>query len=193
MSTYNENKVATRKAITSLINLLKAESDIIGKENPISVAKTEHWMKLLNDLQHQLSIYSYLEANPENEQNMPEKEPVIVPSPLIYTPAVQFEKAPVELPKIPTILPEKEIPTRIIAPKSFPELKSFIGLNEKLMFLRLFNNDGDEYDKALTQISACSTIEDAKKVVANFSEKNKWNRESEAVQVFLSIVNRRFI
>lgn len=193
MSTYNENKVATRKAITSLINLLKAESDIIGKENPISVAKTEQWAKMVNDLQHQLSIYAFLEANLEIEQNIREKEPILIPPAIIYTPALQFEKAPVELPKIPTILPEKEIPTIIIAPKSYPELKSFIGLNEKLMFLRLFNNDGDAYDKALSQINACVTIEEAKKVVTNFSDKNKWNPESESVQVFLSIINRRFI
>ncbi|HET6990943.1 MAG TPA: hypothetical protein VFJ43_06440, partial [Bacteroidia bacterium] len=63
MSTHNENKSAARKAISSLINLLKAESDIIGRDNPISIAKIEELKKTINDLQHQLSVYSYLEAN----------------------------------------------------------------------------------------------------------------------------------
>jgi hypothetical protein len=193
MSIHNENKSAARKAIASLINLLKAESDIIGKDNPIPVSKQEQLRKIIGDLEHQLSIYSYLEEHPEKEEKPKEKEPVIVPPPPAYIPAVQFEKIPPEVPVIkePQQLPNKEIPTSF-PPKSQQDLKSFIGFNERLMFLRLFNNSIEEYEKALSQINSCATKEEASAILDVLSTVHKWDKSSEPVQIFHTTVKRRF-
>ncbi len=191
MGVHNENKSTARKAITSLINLLKAESDIIGKDNSIPSSKIDELIKTVNELHRELNVYSYLETNPE-EMTMPEEqEAIVIPAPPAYIPAVQFEKIPVEIPLIKEPQPSKEIPT-IFPGKNYPDIKSFIGFNEKLMFLRLFDSKIDDYEKALAQINSCSTREEANTIIDVLSSIHQWKNDSEPVQIFLSTVKRRF-
>lgn len=190
MGVHKENKSEARKAITSLINLLKAESDIIGKDNPISAKKIEELIKTVNELHRQLAIYSYLEMHPE-ERTFPDENKISNPPP-VYVPPVQFEKTPIEIPIIKEPKPEKEIPTTFPRKKDFPDIKTFIGFNEKLMFMRLFNNKNEEYEKAISQINSCSTKEEANEIITKLSSLHQWKNDSEPVQIFHSTIKRRF-
>ncbi len=191
MGVHNENKSSARKAITSLINLLKAESDIIGKDNPISSSKIDELIKTVNELHRALAVYSYLETNPD-ELNLPEEKELIISVPPAYIPPVQFEKAPIEIPIIKDPQPSKEIPTTFPGKKNYPDIKTFIGFNEKLMFMRLFNNKSDEYEKAISQINSCSTKEEANAIIDVLRSVHQWKNDSEPVQIFQSTVKRRF-
>ncbi|MDQ3112064.1 MAG: hypothetical protein M3R17_19440 [Bacteroidota bacterium] len=110
------------------------------------------------------------------------KQPEIVPV---------IEKSTPPIPEVR--IQEVVAPTPPPAAKTFPELKSFIGFNEKLMFVRsLFNASGSDYENAVAQLNSCASYKDAETVLNNFSSANKWSPEAEPVQVFYSIVKRRF-
>jgi hypothetical protein len=130
-----------------------------------------------------------------------EEKPVIIPVvpeikmsenniPQVLVPIVE-EKIipPVAETKKPEIIP----PTPPPAEKKFPELKSFIGFNEKLMFIRnLFKGDSNEYENALALLNNCVSFREAEAVLQNLSSSHAWSPENEAVQTFHSIVKRRF-
>lgn len=192
MGLHQENKSSARKAISTLINKLKAESDSIANQAAISPASLEELKSILKKLEHEISVYSYLDANQEEEPKIEKKEEIIVPPPPAYIPAVQFEKIPVEMPIIKEPVPQKEIPT-IIPPRSQVDVKSFIGFNEKIMFLRsLFNGETHTYDDVIAQINACRSLEEANSYLSVISSSYKWKMDSEPVQIFQSVVKRRF-
>jgi hypothetical protein len=118
-------------------------------------------------------------------------EPVIptVPVPEIVTPEVVpvVEKTTLPFSALENKQPEPA------AKKIFPDVKSFIGLNEKLMFTRsLFKGEGTEYENAIAQVNNCASYSEAAALLQNFSATYNWNQDAEPVQVFYSIVKRRF-
>jgi hypothetical protein len=77
--------------------------------------------------------------------------------------------------------------------KIYPDLKSFIGLNEKIMFVRfLFNASGTDYENAIASLNACSSWKDAEAILQQLSSSRNWSLKSEPVEVFYSLVKRRF-
>ncbi len=130
-------------------------------------------------------------------------EPVVVPE--VKAPEPMVEKIiPPEVKK-PEPVVEKIVPPEMKQPepvknippvspgKQRPDIKSLIGLNEKLMFQRyLFAGDGAAYEEALKQINASASAEEADTFISVISGTYKWNADSEPVQAFLSIVKRRF-
>jgi hypothetical protein len=130
---------------------------------------------------------------PPVENIVPPVEKIVPPAPEIKTPEI----IPVVEKNIP-IVPVNHHPEFVQAPpaqggKNYPDLKTFIGLNEKLMFVRsLFNTSGTDYENAIAEVNHCHSYKEAEAVLQNFSATYKWLPESEPVQVFYSIVKRRF-
>ncbi len=122
----------------------------------------------------------------------PLAEPTIptVPAPQIIIPEV----APVvEKTTLPISTLENKQPEPVPAKKIFPDVKSFIGLNEKLMFIRsLFKGEVTDYENAIAQVNNCASYSEAETVLQNFSYTYKWTQDAEPVQIFYSIVKRRF-
>ena len=89
---------------------------------------------------------------------------------------------------------KKDIPQEKKAPagKTLPDLKSFIGFNEKLMFLRLFKGDTASYEEAITQLNSCQSKEEATSFLSVLQSEYAWNPSSEQVQIFTDTVKRRF-
>ncbi|MGL4599770.1 MAG: hypothetical protein ACRCYO_19745, partial [Bacteroidia bacterium] len=109
----------------------------------------------------------------------PTPEPVVV---------VEEKTAEISLPP-KTETPKVETP----ASKNFPDLKTLIGFNERIMFMRnLFATDAAAYNEAITQINACQSLTEAESFLGTLRNEYRWNNESEAVQIFLDTVKRRF-
>ncbi len=140
---------------------------------------------------------------PEVKQPEVIVEKVVVPE--VKAPEPMVEKiVPPEVkqpePVIEKIVPpevKQAEPVKTIPPaqpgKQRPDIKTLIGLNEKLMFQRyLFAGDGAAYEEALKQINASASAEEANTFISVLSGTYKWDADSEPVQAFLSIVKRRF-
>jgi hypothetical protein len=96
-------------------------------------------------------------------------------------------------PPAPEIKKAEVIPPVQPTAKTFPDLKSFIGLNEKLMFVRsLFKGAGSDYENVVAQLNNCTSYKEAETILKHLSFANKWSAEDEPVQIFYSIVKRRF-
>ena len=125
-------------------------------------------------------------VNITEEKKVPEAKPL-----LQEKPAEIKKEEPVAEVKKETVAPvvqEKKAP----AGKTFPDLKSFIGFNEKLMFLRLFKNDSAAYEEAIAQLNNCQSKEEAMSFLSVLQSEYAWNSSSEPVQIFTDTVKRRF-
>lgn len=150
------------------------------------------------------------EVVPQLEKNIPltpfaeMKNPEVVPQLEKNIPPTPFPemKNPDVAPQLENNFPPAPVPgikkpeivqTPKPAGKVLPDLKSFIGFNEKLMFVRsLFKGNTTDYENALAEVNICATYKEADIVIQKLSAANKWSPEDEPVQIFYSIVKRRF-
>ena len=73
------------------------------------------------------------------------------------------------------------------------DLKDAIGINEKFLFINdLFDGNMQDYNNAVENINSMGTLEQAKSVISNLGEKYKWDVKPDAVNHFMSYVERRF-
>lgn len=75
--------------------------------------------------------------------------------------------------------------------KSIKDLRSAIGLNDKVMFIReLFNNNVENYNYVMEQLNNCSNMDEAMTIL----EKNiNVHSDSQAIKQLLELVYRRFM
>ena len=73
-------------------------------------------------------------------------------------------------------------------------IKSYIGVNQRFMFIReLFNNNADEYNRALDELEQKNTYIEAFNHLRNeYAQPHRWKMDSEEVVEFLEIVAKRF-
>ncbi|HAA17952.1 MAG TPA: hypothetical protein DCR93_25670 [Cytophagales bacterium] len=73
-------------------------------------------------------------------------------------------------------------------------LKQFITLNQRYMFVRdLFGNDPEAFNKALEQVEAQGTLDDALRVlVDNHASHRGWDMDSVPVSELLDVISKRY-
>lgn len=73
-------------------------------------------------------------------------------------------------------------------------IKSYIGVNQRFMFIReLFNNNTEEYNQALDELERQNTYIEAFNHLRNqYAQPHRWKMDSEEVVEFLEIVAKRF-
>ena len=73
-------------------------------------------------------------------------------------------------------------------------IKSYIGVNQRFMFIReLFDNNTEEYNKALDELERQNTYIEAFNHLRNqYAQPHRWKMDSEEVVEFLEIVAKRF-
>ncbi len=129
---------------------------------------------------------------PEVVQNFEPKGPI--------EPVVKVEHEPVE-PKInlsdraesrvDKVEPKAE---KVEAAKQLKDVKSFIGFNEKLMYIRqVFKGDNEAYNSALEQINGMNSWTEAETFLGVLGTEYKWGKDSEPVAIFTHTVKQRFI
>jgi len=88
----------------------------------------------------------------------------------------------------------KEKPTEITEEenlqKNTKDIRDLIGLNDNYLFIReLFDGDSKEYTDTINRINSANSLSEAQKITSSQS----WNKEDESTQLFLELLNRKFI
>lgn len=84
----------------------------------------------------------------------------------------------------------KEIVVEENIQKNTKDLRDLIGLNDNYLFIReLFNGDSKEYRDTINRINSANTFIEVKNIISS----HKWDKENESTQLFLEILNRKFI
>ncbi|MFT5878650.1 MAG: hypothetical protein ACI8SA_002520, partial [Dokdonia sp.] len=78
--------------------------------------------------------------------------------------------------------------------KSIKKLADSIALNERFLFSNeLFNGNMEAFKRALNELDHIASKEDAKRYIAlQLQVENNWKMESDTVQSFITLVERRF-
>ncbi|MCA6361647.1 MAG: hypothetical protein IM638_01290 [Bacteroidetes bacterium] len=120
----------------------------------------------------------------------PKAEPVAVPE----VKAPEPPKAePVAVPEVKAPEPPKAEPKAPQPAATGKDVRSLIGFNEKLMFLRnLFGGDAAAYDEALNHINSSSSPGEAESFVSVLQSEYRWSADSEPAELFRNVVKRRF-
>jgi hypothetical protein len=120
----------------------------------------------------------------------PKAEPVAIPK----VKAPEPPKAePVAIPEIKTPEPPKAEPKAPQPAATGKDVRSMIGFNEKLMFLRnLFGGDAAAYDEALNHINTTTSHGEAESFVSVLQSEYRWASDSEPAELFRNVVKRRF-
>lgn len=213
MAGIKETKDQLRKEILELYKRFTATNPEELVSGQKKATQLDELAVLSSSLTKKIEAFAYLaaieEAYPEiaivppvSEIKTPEiLVPEIVPPVEKIIPPVAEIKTPEIIPVVEKVIPpvhENNHPHIVQSPpaqggKNFPDLKSFIGLNEKLMFVRsLFNTNGTDYENAVAEVNHCHSYKEAETVLQNLSTTYKWTQDAEPVQVFYSIVKRRF-
>lgn len=147
------------------------------------------------------------QALPTQQVDVPSQP--INPSPEAKIPApIQSETPKAEIPLTnPVEVPKTELPLSTqeptlaknkISSSALPtangrDIRTMIGFNEKLMFLRnLFSGNAAAYDEALNQLNTSSSVEEAESLLTRLRYEHRWSADNEATEQFLLLVKRRF-
>lgn len=212
MQQANKNEV--RKEIAALIDQIKQQSDRIGMQREIPQQELDVILHRIEDLHRKTVVWSYLNTLPETPEEKPQVEPV---SEVVITPEVpvQNEKQPeveeqnlpqpeqktesvqeVEVPNaepVKTVVAQPEVVLNTTPQKELKDIRTFIGFNEKLMYIRqCFSGDADAYNTAIEQLNSVASETEAQAILMVASKQHNWNKENEAVQIFFQTVKRRF-
>ncbi|MGB5990334.1 MAG: hypothetical protein WBG43_11425 [Marinifilaceae bacterium] len=88
------------------------------------------------------------------------------------------------------VIIEKEIIPVVEKNNQTVDIRSFIGINDKFLFIReLFDSNIDDYQDFITETNKIESKKEAEKII---SAKN-WNREEESTKLLTEIINRKFI
>jgi len=81
-----------------------------------------------------------------------------------------------------------------LSKKSISKLAESIALNERFLYSNeLFNGNMEAFKRALTELDHIASLEDARRYIeVQLKEENDWKMDSEIVQGFISLVERRF-
>ena len=115
------------------------------------------------------------------ETIVPESKPEIIEEPVVEEPAPIEEKpAPVE---------ETASPKAAIYGKAVEDIRQAISLGDRFLYQReLFGQNAELMQKALTELNALSSFDEAMNYIRQFG----WDTESSTYQQFIVTLHRRF-
>ena len=115
------------------------------------------------------------------ETIVPESKPEIIEEPVVEEPAPIEEKpAPVE---------EAASPKAAIYGKAVEDIRQAISLGDRFLYQReLFGQNAELMQKALTELNALSSFDEAMNYIRQFG----WDTESSTYQQFIVTLHRRF-
>jgi hypothetical protein len=84
------------------------------------------------------------------------------------------------------------IPAPVNKPSSVTDIRSIMGLNEKLMLMKnLFGGDTSAFDAVMNALNSTSAKQDSLELARKFAGEKGWKTDGEAFATLLSLINRR--
>ena len=119
------------------------------------------------------------------------EKPVVVAAPLVEpesAPAVEEPAPVVEEPK-PAPVEETAFPKAAVYGKAVEDIRQAISLGDRFLYQReLFGQNAELMQKALTELNALSSFDEAMNYIRQFG----WDTESSTYQQFIVTLHRRF-
>ena len=119
------------------------------------------------------------------------EKPVVVAAPIVEEPApapAVEEPAPVAEPE-PAPVEETASPKAAVYGKAVEDIRQAISLGDRFLYQReLFGQNAELMQKALTELNALSSFDEAMNYIRQFG----WDTESSTYQQFLVTLHRRF-
>ena len=174
-----ENIVSQQHNITAAREATpQQQPEIPSNDNPQSAEE-----------QPQLSLLDYLSSGVsrvvETVTPQPQKPEPTIHTDTLNTPAPAPETAPA--PVVP-----QQTPVAPAAPK-FTDLRSLIGINDKFTFINdLFEKDMRNYNEFINALNKIEDLGEAQSFVQQNATVHNWDKESMAVQLFMSVYKRRY-
>ena len=146
-----------------------------------------------NEEQPQLSLLDYLSSGVsrvvETVTPQPQKPEPTIHTDTLNTPAPAPTPAPETAPA--PVVPQ-QTPVAPAAPK-FTDLRSLIGINDKFTFINdLFEKDMRNYNEFINSLNKIEDLGEAQSFVQQNATIHNWDKESMAVQLFMSVYKRRY-
>lgn len=177
-----ENLVSQQHTITSAT---KAPEHAESAETPSST-----------ESQPQFSLFDYMPGASRVVENIapaPQK-PVVEPTPEPQPQASTIiNPAPAPTPEpAPEPVAPQPTPAAPVAPK-YTDLRSIIGINDKFTFINdLFEKDMRNYNEFINTLNKIEDLDEARSFVQQNATLHNWDKESMAVQLFMSVYKRRY-
>lgn len=119
------------------------------------------------------------------------EKPVVVAAPIVEEPApapAEEEPAPVAEPE-PAPVEETASPKAAVYGKAVEDIRQAISLGDRFLYQReLFGQNAELMQKALTELNALSSFDEAMNYIRQFG----WDTESSTYQQFIVTLHRRF-
>ena len=143
--------------------------------------------------QPQLSLLDYLSSGVsrvvETVTPQPQKPEPTIHTDTLNTPAPT--PTPASEPAPAPVVPQ-QTPVAPAAPK-FTDLRSLIGINDKFTFINdLFEKDMRNYNEFINALNKIEDLGEAQSFVQQNATIHNWDKESMAVQLFMSVYKRRY-
>jgi|GEM_PF-1696654 hypothetical protein len=216
----NMEKKALKQEIDVLIESIKKQADRMNAQDNLSMVELEVLHHKIQKLYEKSILIHHLPPSEEKKkeftiQQQPAEEKIIPavqqPDAVIHPPVQKnseeekkqtdvkqttdlFGETATGRSKVSFKTPaEKDRQPKAIR-KPIPDLKAAISINDKFRFINdLFHGNATEFNIALNQINSCQGSEDAETYVSNIRDIYQWKDESESVEIFLELVERRFL
>jgi len=158
------------------------EDPILPEEEPVAEVQTtpeaeeEALKPVLEHMDEPIQSEIHLELPVAAEEQ--DLEPVLLVEP-------ESEQKPV---------PEHKATSGYLFQKSFKDVRSFIGINDKYQFMNeLFSNNKTAYETTLDKINFCSTLDEAEQWITNEARgQYNWSEDDETYQSLLTTVKKYF-
>ena len=177
-----------------VMNRKNAIENLVSQQHTITSATKAPEMETPSstESQPQFSLFDYMPGASRVVENIapaPQK-PVVEPTPepqpqasTIINPAPTPAPAPVA---------PQQTPVAPVAPK-YTDLRSIIGINDKFTFINdLFEKDMRNYNEFINTLNKIEDLDEARSFVQQNATLHNWDKESMAVQLFMSVYKRRY-
>ena len=205
-----------KKEIVELVSSIKGQSEVLANEKYPSQLDLELFLHKVERLYqksivfHHLTMFDGFEVADAPRLNAPpvpdpvskkEEKPVETisqpetPEQKNSTETKKEEVVTSEQKTAPAMIPEiKEDPVSPPVFRSFPDLKSVMGINDKFQFTNeLFKGNMQEFNIAIEQLNAAESAQSATNYLKSLHQLYGWDEEHETLKRFLSIVEKRYV
>lgn len=147
----------------------------------------------------QFSLFDYMPGASRVVENITPaaQKPVVEPTPEPEPQATIVNPAPAPTPTPTPVAPQQPqtAPTTPAAPAApkYTDLRSLIGINDKFTFINdLFEKDMRNYNEFINTLNKIEDLDEARSFVQQNATLHNWDKESMAVQLFMSVYKRRY-
>lgn len=191
-----ETQEPNEKEIPSYGDEILKEIDEFESQESVEVFEVEEPVEAPIKEEKEADVIA--EPIPEPPQEKPEPVVTVVKESPVEKPAAVTKKK--NKPQVPTKEINDSVPSaepslaEKLSGKSIKKLAESIALNERFLFSNeLFNGNMEAFKRALTELDHIASKDDADRYInVQLQKENNWNMDSDTVQRFIQLVDRRF-